>query len=104
MAEDPQERPETLTHPLAPRWLERPDGYRHFESAYFVGRGRDTFDHCAEELLHWEVKIRSGFDIDVDGSADSTDRASGSSASAKAAHRSPRVERGQELKIGRAHV
>ena len=99
MAEDPQERPETLTHPLAPRWLERPDGYRHFESAYFVGRGRDTFDHCAEELLHWEVKIRSGFDIDVDGSADSTDRASGSSASAKAAHRSPRVERGQELTI-----
>ena len=99
MAEDPQERPETLTHPLAPRWLERPDGYRHFESAYFVGRGRDTFDHCAEELLHWEVKIRSGFDIDVDGSADSTDRASGSSASAKTAHRSPRVERGQELTI-----
>ena len=99
MAEDPQERPETLTHPLAPRWLERPDGYRHFESAYFVGRGRDTFDHCAEELLHWEVKIRSGFDIDVDGSADSTDRASGSSASAKTAHRSPRVERGQEPTI-----
>ena len=99
MAEDPQERPETLTHPLAPRWLERPDGYRHFESAYFVGRGRDTFDHCAEELLHWEVKIRSGFDIDVDGSADSTDRASGSSASAKTAHRTPRVERGQELTI-----
>ena len=99
MAEDPQERPETLTHPLAPRWLERPDGYRHFESAYFAGRGRDTFDHCAEELLHWEVKIRSGFDIDVDGSADSTDRASGSSASAKTAHRSPHVERGQELTI-----
>ena len=99
MAEHAQERPETLTHPLSPRWLERPDGYRHFESAYFVGRGRDTFDRCAEELLHWEVKIRSGFDIDVDGSADSTDRASGSSASAKAAHRSPRVERGQELTI-----
>ncbi|WP_167200199.1 DUF1990 family protein [Brevibacterium pigmentatum] len=99
MAEDPQERPETLTHPLSPRWLERPDGYRHFESAYFVGRGRDTFDRCAEEVLHWEVKIRSGFDIDVDGRSDSSDRASGSGASAKTARRPPRVERGQEPTI-----
>ena len=99
MADPAHDRPTTLTAPLSPRWLERPDGYRNFESAYFVGRGQDTFDRCAEELLHWEVKIRSGFDIDVDGSADSTDRASGSSASAKTAHRSPRVERGQELTI-----
>ena len=83
MVEHAQERPETLTHPLSPRWLERPDGYRHFESAYFVGHGKETFDRCAEELLHWEVKIRSGFDIDVDGSGD----------------RPPRVERGQEPTI-----
>ncbi|MGC3022469.1 MULTISPECIES: DUF1990 family protein [unclassified Brevibacterium] len=65
MAESAHDRPETLTHPLSPRWLERPDGYRHFETAYFVGHGKDTFERCAEELLHWEVKIRSGFDIDI---------------------------------------
>lgn len=84
MAEQSQERPKTLTHPLSPRWLERPDDYRHFESAYFVGHGKDTFEHCAEELLHWEVKIRSGFDIEVDG-----DRSA----------RPPRVEPGQEPTI-----
>jgi hypothetical protein len=71
MAEHAQERPETLTQPLSPRWLERPDGYRNFESAYFVGHvAGDTFDRCAEEVLHWEVKIRSGFDIEVDARAD----------------------------------
>lgn len=56
---------ESLTQPLSPRWVDRPAGYRDFESAFFVGHGRDTFDRCAEELLHWEVKIRSGFDIDA---------------------------------------
>ena len=67
MSDPTRDRPKTLTDPLSPRWLERPDGYRNFESAYFVGRGQDTFDRCAEELLHWEVKIRSGFDIEVSG-------------------------------------
>lgn len=54
---------EPLTAPLSPRWVDRPAGYRDFESAFFVGHGRETFERCAEELLHWEVKIRSGFDI-----------------------------------------
>lgn len=63
MAEHARERPETLTHPLSPRWLDRPAAYRDFESAFFVGRGLDTFVRCADELLHWQVKIRSGFDI-----------------------------------------
>ncbi|MDN6666882.1 MAG: DUF1990 domain-containing protein [Brevibacterium sp.] len=69
---------EPLTQPLSLRWVDRPAGYRNFESAYFVGRGRDTFDRSAEELLHWEVKVRSGFDIGVD---------------------SPRVRAGQEPTI-----
>lgn len=56
-----------LTCPHSPRWLERPDGYRCFEAAYFVGRGRTTFEARAEELLHWQVKIRSGFDITPPG-------------------------------------
>lgn len=64
---------EPLTQPLSPRWVDRPAGYRDFESAFFVGHGRDTFDRCAEELLHWEVKIRSGFDIGVEAPADNTD-------------------------------
>lgn len=107
------ERPETLTHPLSPRWLERPDGYRHFESAYFVGHGRDTFERCAEELLHWEVKVRSGFDIEVDvdavlvGSADMVSRAAGAESTADVDARAdgvgsglpPRVEPGQEPTI-----
>lgn len=63
MAAHSQEPPETLTQPLSPRWLERPDDYRNFESAYFIGHGKKTFDRCAEEVLHWEVTIRSGFDI-----------------------------------------
>lgn len=114
MAEQSQERPETLTHPLSPRWLERPDGYRHFESAYFVGHGTDTFERCAEELLHWEVKIRSGFDIEVDvgdvlvGSADTVSRAAGAESTADVDARAdgvrpgrpPRVEPGQEPTIG----
>lgn len=113
MAEQSQERPETLTHPLSPRWLERPDGYRHFESAYFVGHGTDTFERCAEELLHWEVKIRSGFDIEVDvgdvlvGSADTVRRAAGAESTADVDARAdgvgsglqPRVEPGQEPTI-----
>ncbi|MFE1082151.1 MULTISPECIES: DUF1990 family protein [Brevibacterium] len=113
MAEQSQERPETLTHPLSPRWLERPDGYRHFESAYFVGHGSDTFERCAEELLHWEVKIRSGFDIEVDvdavlvGSADTVSRAAGAELMADVGARAdgvgsglpPRVKPGQEPTI-----
>ncbi|WCE39968.1 DUF1990 domain-containing protein [Brevibacterium sp. BDJS002] len=63
---------EPLTQPLSPRWVDRPADYRHFESAYFVGHGRETFDRCAEELLHWEVKIRSGFDIGAQASEDDT--------------------------------
>lgn len=112
MAEQSRERPETLTHPLSPRWLERPDGYRHFESAYFVGHGTDMFERCAEELLHWEVKIRSGFDIEVDRSAYGDGGAGGSSVTAgmgarargncesgEVGGRPPRVERGQEPTI-----
>lgn len=113
MAEQSQERPETLTHPISPRWLERPDGYRHFESAYFVGHGRDTFERCAEELLHWEVKVRSGFDMEVDvdavlvGSADMVSRAAGAESTADVDARAdgvgsglpPRVEPGQEPTI-----
>lgn len=78
-AETPADlRCEPLTQPLSPRWIDRPADYRAFESAFFVGHGRETFERCAEELLHWEVKIRSGFDIDAD---------------------SPRVEAGQEPTI-----
>nr|WP_262776246.1 DUF1990 domain-containing protein [Brevibacterium permense] len=93
--------------------MERPNGYRHFESAYFVGHGRDTFERCAEELLHWEVKIRSGFDIEVDvddvlvGSADTVSRAAGAESTADVDARTdgvgsglpPRVEPGQEPTI-----
>ncbi|TSI11537.1 DUF1990 family protein [Brevibacterium aurantiacum] len=79
---------EPLTQPLSPRWVDRPAGYRHFESAYFVGHGRETFDRCAEELLHWEVKIRSGFDICVQASEDDT-------GSLSAGTGSPRVRAGQ---------
>lgn len=104
------DRPDTLTHPLSPRWLERPEGYRHFESAYFVGRGKDTFDRCAEELLHWEVKIRSGFDIEIDdrqasggvaGASANCARADGSHMGEVGAStgRPPRVEAGQEPTI-----
>ncbi|MDN6122474.1 MAG: DUF1990 domain-containing protein [Brevibacterium sp.] len=64
---------EPLTQPLSPRWLDRPAGYRDFESAFFVGHGRATFDRCAEELLHWQVKIRSGFDIGVQAQRDEAD-------------------------------
>lgn len=63
---------EPLTQPLSPRWVDRPADYRHFESAYFVGHGSETFDRCTEELLHWEVKIRSGFDIGAQASEDET--------------------------------
>ncbi|GAA1860450.1 DUF1990 family protein [Brevibacterium marinum] len=59
-------RTEPLTQPLSPRWIDRPAGYRDFESAFFVGHGRATFERCAEELLYWKVKIRSGFDIAVE--------------------------------------
>ncbi|MGO1290028.1 DUF1990 family protein [Brevibacterium linens] len=110
MAGHSDNRPVTLTHPLSPRWLERPDGYRHFESAYFVGHGKETFDRCAEELLHWEVKIRSGFDIEVNvdavhvGSADTVSRAAGAESTADVdaragSGRPPRVEPGQEPTI-----
>ncbi|AZU02088.1 DUF1990 family protein [Brevibacterium linens] len=110
MADHSDNRPVTLTHPLSPRWLERPDGYRHFESAYFVGHGKETFDRCAEELLHWEVKIRSGFDIEVNvdavhvGSADTVSRAAGAESTADVdaragSGRPPRVEPGQEPTI-----
>lgn len=110
MAAHSQEPPETLTQPLSPRWLERPDGYRHFESAYFVGHGKETFDRCAEEVLHWEVKIRSGFDIEVNASADGADRADRAGRAEPRADvdaradgvrpgRAPRVEPGQEPTI-----
>lgn len=74
---------DTLTQPLSPRWIDRPAGYRDFESAFFIGHGSDTFDRCAEELLHWEVKIRSGFDIGL----------------AQTGAGIPRVEAGQEPTI-----
>ncbi|MCF2572324.1 DUF1990 family protein [Brevibacterium sp. UCMA 11754] len=100
---------EPLTQPLSPRWVDRPAGYRHFESAHFVGHGRETFDRCAEELLHWEVKIRSGFDIGVQAPEDDTDPLNvGSSCAAGAAGRAagtsvgaglPRVRAGQEPTI-----
>ncbi|WP_166974960.1 DUF1990 family protein [Brevibacterium atlanticum] len=87
MAEPEHDRPVTLTDPLSPRWLERPDGYRHFESAYFVGRGKEAFDRCAEEVLHWEVKTRSGFEIAL-AAGDGDD-----------GRRPPRVDPGQEPTI-----
>src|SRR5699024_7171619 len=91
MADPARDYPKTLTDPLSPRWIERPDGYRSFESAYFVGRGQVTFDRCAEELLHWEVKIRSGFDIEVGGRGETRTGEIGS--------QPPRVEAGQEPTI-----
>ena len=48
MADPARDYPKTLTDPLSPTWIERPDGYRSFESAYFVGRGQVTIDRCAE--------------------------------------------------------
>jgi uncharacterized protein (UPF0548 family) len=87
MAELEYDRPDTLTDPRSPRWLERPDGYRHFESAYFVGRGKETFDRCTEEVLHWEVKTRSGFEIALGAGAGADGQ------------RPPRVEVGQEPTI-----
>lgn len=82
---------EPLTQPLLPRWIDRPAGYRDFESAFFVGHGSATFDRCAEELLHWEVKIRSGFDIDVKSPEERAGAGLGSGF--------PRVEAGQEPTI-----
>ena len=66
-----------LTQPLRERWIDRPAGYRCFEAAFFVGHGRDVFERAAEELLHWQVKIRSGFDIEVEdpGRSDRTEQA-----------------------------
>lgn len=97
------DRPETLTDPHSPRWLERPDGYRHFESAYFVGHGKETFDRCAEEVLHWEVKTRSGFDIEIDGDErgyGAADEEGGTArVDAAGGRRPPRVEAGQEPTI-----
>jgi uncharacterized protein (UPF0548 family) len=105
MAAHSQDRPETLTQPLSPRWLERPDAYRNFESAYFVGHGKETFDRCAEEVLHWEVKIRSGFDIEVDGSADGADRADRAGRAARSGRAEPRADvdaRADGVRPGRA--
>src|SRR5699024_10823894 len=72
-------------------WLYYRECYCISEFAYCVGRGQDTFDRCAEELLHWEVKIRSGFDIEVGGRGETWAGESGSEA--------PRVEAGQEPTI-----
>ena len=103
MADPAHDRPTTLTDPLSPRWLERPDGYRNFESAYFVGRGQDTFDRCTEELLHWEVKIRSGFDIEVGGQgttgAGEPGNGRGTTGAGESGNEPPRVEAGQEPTI-----
>lgn len=97
---------EPLTRPLSPRWIDRPAGYRDFESAFFVGHGRATFDRCAEELLHWEVKIRSGFDIDVEAPedgpqtpGDGTQAPGDGRAAARSGSGFPRVEAGQEPTI-----
>ena len=103
---------EPLTQPLSLRWVDRPADYRNFESAYFVGHGRDTFDFCAEELLHWEVKIRSGFDIgarpqddEVDPPAGGLEAGSeigaetGSEADTGTALGAPRIRVGQEPTI-----
>lgn len=81
--------PDLVTQPHSPRWVDRPAEYRDFESAYFVGRGRATFERAADELLHWKVKTRSGFDIDVGDS--NGDRPAGAGTS--------RVETGQEPTI-----
>ncbi|WP_193095891.1 DUF1990 family protein [Brevibacterium sp. FME17] len=98
---------EPLTQPLSPRWVDRPAGYRDFEAAFFIGHGRATFDRCAEELLHWQVKIRSGFDIDVESpksgpqtQGDGRDNGwdNGGDASRTGSGR-PRVEVGQEPTI-----
>lgn len=97
---------EPLTQPLSPRWVDRPADYRHFESAYFVGHGSETFDRCTEELLHWEVKIRSGFDIGAQASEDETGSLSADTGSLSAGTGSlsagtgaPRVRAGQEPTI-----
>lgn len=94
---------EPLTQPLSPRWVDRPAGYRDFESAFFVGHGRATFDRCAEELLHWEVKIRSGFDIDVEMPEEGTqnpERGAGDGRDpSQTGSGFPRVEAGQEPTI-----
>lgn len=90
---------EPLTQPLAPRWVDRPAGYRDFESAFFVGHGRATFDRCAEELLHWQVKIRSGFDIDVESLEGGGEHSEDGEGTPRTGSGFPRVEAGQEPTI-----
>jgi uncharacterized protein (UPF0548 family) len=57
----------TLTQPWRTQWVDRPAGYRCYEVAHPVGRGDDVFERAAEELLTWQVKTRSGFDVVMDG-------------------------------------
>ena len=56
----------TLTQPWRTQWVDRPAGYRCYEAAHPVGRGDDVFERSAEELLTWQVKTRSGFDVVMD--------------------------------------
>ena len=57
----------TLTQPWSDQWVDRPAGYRCYEAAHPVGRGDDVFERAAEELLTWQVKTRSGFDVVTNG-------------------------------------
>lgn len=57
----------TLTQPWSTRWIDRPAGYRCYEAAHPVGHGDEVFERAADELLTWQVKTRSGFDVVTDG-------------------------------------
>lgn len=56
----------TLTQPWRTQWVDRPAGYRCYEAAHPVGRGDEVFERAADELLTWQVKTRSGFDVVMD--------------------------------------
>lgn len=100
---DPMDSAALLTQPWQDRWIDRPPGFRSFEAAFPLGRGRAVFERAAEEALTWQVKTRSGFDIAVEdaecaGDADSA-RGGGQACVVDSVPILPRVRVGQEPTI-----
>ncbi|MFD7130889.1 DUF1990 family protein [Streptomyces sp. NPDC059894] len=52
------------TSPGNPRWRSAPAGFRRFERTVTVGVGEGAWAAAREAVMRWEVKRRSGFDVD----------------------------------------